>query len=130
MNLDLLNELTPSLYLASELDLIGWSALSDSDKLVALQRAENFISGLLFEDGVEVSDDFKVALNKATACVVYDFLLYSKTSHTTAIRSGLKSYSGPDVSESYADIAELKNLSFVSDSYKAYLYPYLYSGVR
>ena len=54
-----------------------------------------------------------------------DYLNVSNTRYAE-IKAGLKSYSGPDISESYADIKDFK---IVSDSYKKYLWRYIYIGV-
>lgn len=125
LTVELLDSILPTLYLTSELEDIKWSSVSDTDKLVLITKAEDFVSNISFENGAENEPNFETDLNKALCCIVYDYLNASNT-HYADIKSGLKSYSGPDVSESYVDI---KDFNIVSDSYKKYLWRYIYTGV-
>ena len=127
LTVDRLNELMPTLYLGSELSGIGWDSLSDSDKTIMIDRADKYIrSAVLIENGAEDLDTFATDYEKAECCVVFDLLYGATNSRYDAIRAGLKSYSGPDVSESYADIKDVK---VVGDDFKHYLWRYIYRGV-
>lgn len=125
LTVEILNEVLPTLYLTSELEDIKWSSVSNTDKLVLITKAEDFLSNIPFENGAEDSPNFETDLNKALCCIVYDYLNVSNTRYAD-IKAGLKSYSGPDVSESYVDA---KDFNIVSDSYKKYLWRYIYTGV-
>ena len=125
LTVELLDNILPTLYLTSELDDIKWSSVSDTDNTVLITKANDFISNIIFENGAENEPNFETDLNKALCCIVYDYLNVSNTRYAD-IKAGLKSYSGPDVSESYVDI---KDFNIVSDSYKKYLWRYIYIGV-
>jgi hypothetical protein len=128
MTVEKLNELIPTLYLSSELMVINWDSVSDTDKVVLINKAEDYVKNLRFQNGVEEMEGFDADLDKAKCCIVYDFLNSSMNSRLGAIRAGLKSYSGPDVSETYVDMKDLKNIQIVSEDYKKYLWKYIFRG--
>lgn len=130
MSVEELNILMPTLFLSGELTDIGWSNINTNDKQVLIGKAEDYISSsVLFDKGATETDGFEEAKNKAECCIIFDLLKIGMNSRADEIRAGLKSYSGPNVSETYADISDLGKLERVSDKYKKYLWKYTYRGV-
>lgn len=120
----------PTLFLSGELTDIGWSSINIDDKQVLIGKAEDYISSsVLFDKGATETDGFEEAKNKAECCIIFDLLKIGMNSRADEIRAGLKSYSGPNVSETYADISDLGKLEQISPKYKKYLGKYIYRGV-
>lgn len=122
----------PTLFLSSELAEIDWVNVSDSDKGVLLNKAEDFLDNLLYEPNAEEITSFETDKNKAECCIIFDLLQMQAQGNEriALIRQGVKSINTAGVSESYGDYSDVKNNSGISDSYKKYLWRYLYNGVR
>jgi len=132
MTVEELNALMPTLFLSSELAEISWSNISTPDKSVLITKAEDYLNDLRYEANVEDIEGYSDAKNKAECCIIFDLLLNQTqgSSRMMLIRQGVKSITTAGVSESYGTYADIQgNESGISDSYKKYLWRYLFNGV-
>lgn len=126
------------MFLSSQLDEYGWSNLSNSDKLVALNTAnalfnkfqwigykvddnqEDAFPRLIYKEVVTVPDDVVNAL--ADYCI--HWVRYNTDESIKDMRRGVKSVHIGNYSESYEFNSKLAGLS----DYKKYLTGWLYRG--
>lgn len=127
-----LNEKMPEMYMSAELQSVNWANYTESDKSVLIKRAEDFLNSLLYEEDVDDIEGFAEAFDNAECAVIFDLLQMQTqgAERLNLMRQGVKSITTAGVSESYGDYAEAKANSGVSDSYKKYLWRYLFNGVR
>lgn len=136
-----LDELVLQLFTPDELDKVGWSELSDTDKSVLLTRATNYIDTFAFRGKPSSSEqDLKfprvinkvdvgipLQIKKCTAHLVFLYLEDKKSSRKQLQKDGVKRVSAGKVTEEYQDNLDFYTLN--KDTINGYLNKYLVKGV-
>lgn len=135
-----LNEVIASLFLTSELVKIGWNELTDTDKQILINKADNEINRLQFI-GVVKEENQKNAfprvydtqeygvdcVENAMAQFIYSYLFVRTDETIQKIKQGITSIKIADASESYASSSQV-DINSIENSYKKYLVDYIYRG--
>ena len=140
MMLDELNTKMSEMFMSSQLESIGWSELSDSDKQAALNNANDEFNRLqwigtkadpeqadawprmIYGELVEMPEPVKLGLCRC----VFDFTRIETNMRTELIRSGVTSVKLGNLSETYdTNLYEKYRVN-----YKKYVADWIYRGVR
>ena len=141
LTLDELNTKMSEMFLSSQLESIGWSGLSDTDKQVALNNAHTEINRLQFighkvtedqedafpriinKETVETPDDVKLVIGQ----YCFDFVrIMNNTDTYELINNGITSRQVHNIRETY----DLNSINKGNTGYLKYLSGWIYRGVR
>ena len=134
------NDLVSKTLTSDEISKSGWVELSDSDKLIWLNRATAFIDSLPYRGKKankmqtnkfpRVVNTLEIGIPNAvktcTAHLAYLLLLDSKSARREMQKTGVKSITASKVSESYNEDTSFKALN--KETVDSYLSPYLVKG--